>query len=246
MAALTDRLDYVLGNKAAGPLEEHFGIRTVNDLLRHYPRKYSDGMTVLGEGEDLEEGEHVTFVDVITKAEAEVDEPAAKAGVSRCHAWHSTAKGDRDLLQREVPQEGIGRGHAPDAVGRSRILQGHNAIDPSGVSCPRVAERQIGRHQIAANNSRTSRATGDELLSVFERDFFPIYPANEKVQSWEIYACVRQVLDVLDPIDDPLPESCSAAAKSDIRRRSSTRDPPRREHGRARARRRPASHLTRR
>ena len=49
MAALTDRLDYVIGAKSAGPLEEHFGIRTVNDLLRHFPRKYSEGMTVLGE-----------------------------------------------------------------------------------------------------------------------------------------------------------------------------------------------------
>jgi ATP-dependent DNA helicase RecG len=27
------------------------------------------------------------------------------------------------------------------------------------------------------------------------------------VQSWDIYACVRQVLDVLDPIEEPLPES---------------------------------------
>jgi ATP-dependent DNA helicase RecG len=52
-----------------------------------------------------------------------------------------------------------------------------------------------------------SGATGDELLSAFERDFFPIYPANKKVQTWEIYACVRQVLDVLDPVDDPLPKS---------------------------------------
>ncbi len=42
---------------------------------------------------------------------------------------------------------------------------------------------------------------------MFERDFFPIYPANKKVQSWDIYACVRQVLDVLDPIDEPLPKS---------------------------------------
>ncbi len=40
MAALTDRLDLVLGAKAAGQLEEYFGMRTVNDLLRHYPRKY--------------------------------------------------------------------------------------------------------------------------------------------------------------------------------------------------------------
>ena len=43
MVALSDRLDYVLGAKAAGQLEEHFGIRTVNDLVRHYPRKYSEG-----------------------------------------------------------------------------------------------------------------------------------------------------------------------------------------------------------
>ena len=89
---LTDRLDYVLGKKAADPLEEHFGIRTVNDLLRHYPRKYSDGMTVLGEGEELEEGEHVTFVDVITKAEVQVDEPLAEA---RVHASSRLATAGR-------------------------------------------------------------------------------------------------------------------------------------------------------
>lgn len=50
MVALTDRLDFVIGGKSAALLEEHFGICTVNDLLRHYPRKYSDGMSVRGEG----------------------------------------------------------------------------------------------------------------------------------------------------------------------------------------------------
>ena len=79
MAVLTDRLDFVLGKKAAGQLEEHFGIRTVNDLLRHYPRKYSDGMSVLEEGDQPEEGEHITFVDVISKAELEVDQPLTSA-----------------------------------------------------------------------------------------------------------------------------------------------------------------------
>ncbi|MDF2825625.1 MAG: ATP-dependent helicase RecG, partial [Mycobacterium sp.] len=47
---------------------------------------------------------------------------------------------------------------------------------------------------------------GELDLSVFERDFFPIYPASAKMQSWDIYACVRQVLDVLDPIEDPFPQ----------------------------------------
>ena len=44
MATLTDRLDYIVGQKAADPLDEVFGIRTVDDLLRHYPRKYSQGI----------------------------------------------------------------------------------------------------------------------------------------------------------------------------------------------------------
>jgi ATP-dependent DNA helicase RecG len=56
-----------------------------------------------------------------------------------------------------------------------------------------------------AETSRTS--DGGLELSGFERDFFPIYPATAKLQSWDIYACVRQVLDVLDPVPEVLPES---------------------------------------
>jgi ATP-dependent DNA helicase RecG len=50
-------------------------------------------------------------------------------------------------------------------------------------------------------------ADDGDFLAAFERDFFPIYAATAKVQSWDVFACVRQVLAVLDPIDDPLPES---------------------------------------
>ena len=71
-----------------GPLEEHFGIRTVDDLLRHYPRSYSHGMSVLDEGwEPPEEGEHVTFVDEIAKADVRMDQPAAQARVPASSPW---------------------------------------------------------------------------------------------------------------------------------------------------------------
>ena len=64
------------------------------------------------------------------------------------------------------------------------------------------------RRKSLAKIAETSRTSdGDLELSGFERDFFPIYPASAKVQSWDIYACVRQVLDVLDPIPKMLPES---------------------------------------
>jgi ATP-dependent DNA helicase RecG len=52
VVALTDRLDGILGGKASKSLDEVFGIRTVDALLRHYPRKYSKGTTVLGEDDE--------------------------------------------------------------------------------------------------------------------------------------------------------------------------------------------------
>ncbi|OBK06521.1 ATP-dependent DNA helicase RecG, partial [Mycobacterium sp. 1245852.3] len=61
------------------------------------------------------------------------------------------------------------------------------------------------------NIANASGATsGEELLDAYERHFFPIYPASTKLQSWDIFSCVRQVLDVLDPVPDPLPEELRA------------------------------------
>ena len=56
-----------------------------------------------------------------------------------------------------------------------------------------------------ATIASASTASGDDLLAEFEKDFFPIYAANSKVQTWEIYACVRQVLAVLDPVTETIP-----------------------------------------
>ena len=53
--------------------------------------------------------------------------------------------------------------------------------------------------------------SGEVLQEAFERTFYPIYPASTKVQSWDIFNCVRQVLEVLDPVADPLPETLCAA-----------------------------------
>ena len=215
MAALTDRLDDVIGKRAARRLEENFGIRTVNDLLRHYPRKYSDGMSVLGEGEDLDEGEHVTFVDVITEAKPgdmkpQLDKRTKKLRYPRFlrvtlgdrrpkvtatffnAGWMigKLVEGTRIMLSGEVEYfKGTMQLSHPGWL----VLDSPSGKTPGSKSLKTIAD--------------ASGATGEELLSAFEREFFPIYPANSKMQSWDIYACVRQLLDVLDPVEDPLPES---------------------------------------
>ena len=215
MAALTDRLDYVLGKKAAGSLEEHFGIRTVNDLLRHYPRKYSDGMTVLGEGEDLEEGEHVTFVDEITATKVGDMKPKfdPKTKKMKKPKWLRVTLGHR---RPEVTATFFNAGWMVDNLpertrlmisGEVKYFRGSLQLShPAFLVLESPIGKQFGTKSLKTIAS-TSGATGDDVLSVFEREFFPIYPANAKLQSWDIYACVRQVLDVLDPIDEPLPKT---------------------------------------
>src|SRR6478735_3597564 len=70
MAVLSDPLDFIIGKKAAAKLDEVFGVRTVNDLVRYYPRKYNRGATVLeDDARPPEAGEHVTFVDTIRKVD---------------------------------------------------------------------------------------------------------------------------------------------------------------------------------
>ncbi|MET0453238.1 MAG: ATP-dependent DNA helicase RecG [Mycobacterium sp.] len=210
MATLTDKLVNVLGARTAKKLEEHFGMVTVDDLLRHYPRKYSDGMTVREEGEqlDLEEGQHVTFVDTITDA---VARPMRQQPGKRARKYLVVTLGERrpevtatffnaDWLLKDLE------------VGTKVMLSGEvsyfrktmQLTHPAFLVIESARGKQVGTKSMKAIAGDRDPA---EILAAFERDFFPIYPASAKVQSWDLYACIRQVLDVLDPIVDPLPES---------------------------------------
>ena len=212
MVALSDSLVHVIGAKSAKSLEQHFGIRTVNDLLRHYPRAYSDGMSVRGEGEelDLEEGEHVTFVDEIT--DTKVGDMKPQPG-KRQRKWLRVTLGKR---RPSVTATFFNANWMIDKLPeRTRLMLSGEVgyfkgamqlTHPAFLVLSSPSGKEIGTKSLKTI-ADSSGATGDDLLAVFEREFFPIYPASAKVQSWDIYACVRQVLAVLDPVEDPLPES---------------------------------------
>ena len=209
MAALTDRLDYVIGAKSAGPLEEHFGIRTVNDLLRHFPRKYSEGMTVLGEDhEPPEEGEHITFVDTITKADVRWTNRKPKREYLVVTLGDRRPKVTATFFNAKFLKKSLVEGTRVMLSGEVGYYKGTLQLThPAFLILDPTRSRTVGTKSLAKIAEASQATSGEVLLSAFERDFFPIYPASAKVQSWDIYACVRQVLDVLDPVDDPLPKS---------------------------------------
>lgn len=210
MVGLTDRLDGIVGAKAAGRLDEVFGYRTVDDLLRHYPRKYSHGMTVWGEDEvPPEEGEHVTFVGEIDKAEVRWTNRSPKREYLVITLTQGRRKVTATFFNAKFLKHGLVE-HTKlmlsGEVGYFRSTMQLTHPDFLVLSSPK-GDRQFGSKSLKTIADVSKAETGELSMSAFEREFFPIYAASAKLQSWEIYACVRQVLAVLDPIIDPLPES---------------------------------------
>jgi ATP-dependent DNA helicase RecG len=213
VVALTDRLDCVLGAKSAAPLDEVFGIRTVDDLLRHYPRSYVQGAAVRGVGDERPPaGEHITLVDTITAAVSRqmpkrpkekylvitIGSGRNKVTATFFHvkSWFEKqlSKGTRIMLSGEV---GYFRGTMQLTHPDFLVLDSPDGKDHGSKSLRMIADA-------------SKKVSGEILQSEFEQAFYPIYPASTKVQSWDIYACVRQVLAVLDPIPDPLPDAVVA------------------------------------
>jgi ATP-dependent DNA helicase RecG len=219
VATLDDRLEHLLGRKAAQQLDEFFGIRTVDDLLRHYPRSYNEGMTVRRmDDEPPRAGDHITLVDVITETETGQMRPKPaqrKPGKKNYNnEWLRITLGDQrppvtaTFFHAKFLKKGLTEGTRVMLSGEVEFFRGKMQLThPAFLILDPDRAKNIGTKSLASIADASKKIHGEVQLSAFERAYFPIYPANAKVQSWDIYACVRQVLAVLDPVGDPLPES---------------------------------------
>ncbi|CAJ1584062.1 ATP-dependent DNA helicase RecG [[Mycobacterium] wendilense] len=209
MATLGDALDFIVGKKAADLLEATFAIRTVDDLLRHYPRKYSRGSTVLGEDDEPPaEGEHITFVDTISHADLR------KMNRAPYREYLVVTLGDRrpkvtaTFFNAKYLKRILVKGTKVMLSGEVGYFRGTMQLThPGFLILDSPTGKAGGGTKSLVKIAESAQGDGEFDLSVFERDFFPIYPASSKLQSWDIYGCVRQVLAVLDPVPEPLPES---------------------------------------
>ncbi|MEV6656211.1 ATP-dependent DNA helicase RecG [Nocardia fluminea] len=212
MATLSDRLDHVLGVKAADRLTESFDMTTVEDLLRHYPVRYATQGQPLTE-EEPEEGAHITVIGRITKTElrpmknrrGSLLKVQLDTGAQRpLEATFFNGDKVRYLVKEGVRAMMSGTVHwwRPDRW---------NLSHPDYLILPDKAEAGVeeltsvrGSGALRGLAQSAKGAQGVDA-SFFEREFVPVYPATAKVQSWDLLACIRQILDQLDPIEDPLP-----------------------------------------
>lgn len=211
MATLSDRLDHVLGAKAAGSLADAFDMRTVEDLLRHYPLRYATQGQPLTE-EAPEDGAHITVIGRITKAELR---PMRQRRGSLLKVVLDTGSGrgvDVTFFNGDKVKYAVREGARAMMSGTVNYWRpgqwnlshpGYLILPESDTDEPVLTTVRGGGD--LRGIAQSAKGAGGVDMSFFDREFIPVYPATAKVQSWEILACVRQVLDQLDPLADPLP-----------------------------------------
>jgi ATP-dependent DNA helicase RecG len=187
MATIRDPLRLVIGDKAAKRLNEAFGLRTVGDLLGHYPRKYAlrGELTSLT---DLQEGELVT---VLAEVAAVTSRPMRNRRGSIFEAIVTDGSARLTLTF-------FGRGRQGWREGE--LQPGRRGLFSGQVSSFR-GKRQLAHPEYELLGEGTSDARAAEYAA----ELIPLYPATAKLTTWQIGDSVRIVLDVLDVPEDPLP-----------------------------------------
>jgi ATP-dependent DNA helicase RecG len=176
-----------LGPKAAKALDDAFEIRTVSDLLRHYPRRYHQ-RGELTELASLRIGEHVTVLAQVVSAKSrpmghrkgQVTEVVVTDGVDRLLLTFFSKRWS-SWQQRLAPGTfGLFSGEVSTFRGRRQLVHPDCEV-------------------ISADEA------GTELAAEYAAEIIPVYPATRRLPSWRIAKCIRTILDVLDVGDDPLP-----------------------------------------
>jgi ATP-dependent DNA helicase RecG len=194
VTTLSEPLIRVLGPKTGKPLEAIFGLRTVGELLRHYPRRYYT-RGELTDLSSLREGDHVTVLArVVTVAEIPLPPVPGKGRRSRLEV---IVTDDRAKLVLTF-FSGVGlyrRVLRPDVVG----------MFAGTVSSFRGRRQLVHPECEMLPGAPPNADLTPELAAEFAAEILPVYPASAKFSSWAIAKSVRTVLDTLDAGEDPLP-----------------------------------------
>ncbi|PBC40465.1 ATP-dependent DNA helicase RecG [Rhodococcus sp. ACPA4] len=214
MATLADNLDRLLGKKTADALAEAFEIRTVEDLLRHYPHRYASAGKELADKEPPE-GEHITIIARVASASV-VNMKSRTGQMLKVSLTTDTQTVDVTFFNPYKVKHAIKPGVRAMFSGTVKYFRNKWSLThPSYLILPEprageedsvVPLKAVKGAGDLAGLARASSGPGAELdYSIFEREFIPLYPATREVESWTIMRCVRQVLDQLDPVPEPLP-----------------------------------------
>ena len=187
MATLENKVSAVVGDRTAKVLETTFSIKTIGDLMRHYPRRYM----VRGELSDisaLREGDETT---ILAQVYAVNKRPlrGGKGSILEVVVTDGTDKLSLTFFNQAWREKDM-------KIGRQGLFAGKVGVFNN--------KKQLAHpdYELIPDGSDV-----DSAVEGFAGKYLPVYPASAKLPSWKISQCAQLAIGALDEIEDFLPES---------------------------------------
>lgn len=184
MATLSTRLSNILGNRTSEVLEKAFGITTVNELLRHYPRRY----VVRGELTDISKLIADDEVTILAEIEAVKLRRANAKNILEVVVTDGSANLSLTFFNQAWREKDLKAGRVGLFAGKVGVFKG---------------KRQLSHpdYQLIPDGDDV-----DAAVAEFAGKYLPVYPATSKLPSWKIMQCMKLALDALEDLPDYLPD----------------------------------------
>ena len=187
VATLESKVSGVIGDRTAKVLEAAFGIKSVGDLMRHYPRRY----LVRGELSDisqLHEGDEAT---ILAQIYATTNRPlrGRKGSMLEVVVTDGTDKLSLTFFNQSWREQNL-------KVGRQGLFAGKVGVFNN--------KKQLAHpdYELIPDG-----ADVDSAIEGFAGKYLPVYPATSKLPSWKVSQCVQLAVAALADVSDFLPEA---------------------------------------
>ena len=187
MAQLENKVSAVVGDRTAKVLETTFGIKSIGDLMRHYPRRYM----VRGELSDisaLHEGDETTILAQVYSASTRPMR-GRKGSMLEVVVTDGTDKLSLTFFNQAWREKEL-------KVGRQGLFAGKVGVFNN--------KKQLAHpdYEMIPDGSDV-----DSAVEGFAGKYLPVYPASAKLPSWKISQCAQLAIGSLEEIVDFLPSS---------------------------------------
>jgi len=187
VAQLENKVSAVVGDRTAKVLESTFGIKTIGDLMRHYPRRYM----VRGELSDisaLHEGDETTILAQVYSASTRPMR-GRKGSMLEVVVTDGTDKLSLTFFNQAWREKEL-------KVGRQGLFAGKVGVFNN--------KKQLSHpdYEMIPDGSDV-----DSAVEGFAGKYLPVYPASAKMPSWKISQCAQLAIGSLEEIQDFLPSS---------------------------------------
>jgi len=187
VAQLENKVSAVVGDRTAKVLETTFGIKSIGDLMRHYPRRYM----VRGELSDisaLHEGDETTILAQVYSASTRPMR-GRKGSMLEVVVTDGTDKLSLTFFNQAWREKDL-------KVGRQGLFAGKVGVFNN--------KKQLAHpdYEMIPDGSDV-----DSAVEGFAGKYLPVYPASAKMPSWKISQCAQLAIGSLEEIQDFLPSS---------------------------------------